>query len=82
MSAFKRTTLVVLGALFIAVAVLVWKYATTAMTSLVENAWCSTIAKSEACRFRGYQHMLIWTTIGIMNLLVLGLVFYRLLDRP
>jgi len=81
MSVPKRTALVALGAITLVVLAISWRYATVVMTSLVENAWCSTIEKAAVCRFRGYQHFLIWTIIGIINLLILGLLFDWISDR-
>ncbi|MBS0239332.1 MAG: hypothetical protein JSR89_12990 [Proteobacteria bacterium] len=81
MSMPKKIGLVVLGAIALVAGVVVWKYATVTMTSLVENAWCSTMEKAEVCHFRGYQHFLIWTIIGITNLFILGLLFDRIRDH-
>ena len=78
MSMPKQIGLIALGAIMIVVAVLVWKYATSTMTNFVETAWCATIEKAEECRYRGYQHFLIWIVIGIVNMLILGLIIDRL----
>ena len=81
MSVVRQIALIALGAIVIVAAVIVWKYSTGAMTSLVENTWCTIIAKAAVCQFRGYQHFLIWTVIGIMNLLILGLIVDRIGNR-
>jgi hypothetical protein len=81
MSLARQVALVALGAIIIAAAVIFWKYVTGAMTSLVENTWCTTIEKAAVCQFRGYQHFLIWTSIGITNLLILGLIVDRIGNR-
>ena len=81
MSVARQIALVALGAIVIAAAVIVWKYATGTMTSLVEDTWCTMIAKATVCQFRGYQHFLIWTVIGIVNLLILGLIVDRIGNR-
>ncbi len=72
-STIKRVTLTASGAILFALAIFLWTYATGTMTSLVEHFWCSMVA-AETCRFRGYQHFLIWTVLGIANLLILGLL--------
>lgn len=77
----RRVALVALGAMLIVAFVIVWKYATGTMTLFVENFWCSTFEKTDACRFRGYQHFLLWTIIGIINLLIAGLLFDRIASR-
>lgn len=45
MSVVRQVVLLVLGVIVIAAAVMVWNYATGTMTSLVEDAWCTIIAK-------------------------------------
>ena len=67
----RRVALVALGAILIVAFVIVWKYVTGIMTLFVENFWCSTFEKTDVCHFRGYQHFLIWTVIGIINLLII-----------
>jgi hypothetical protein len=81
MSVTRQAALVALGAMLIALAVIGWKYLTEAMTLFAETFWCSTFEKTGVCRFRGYQHFLIWTVIGIINLLVMGLLIDRIGDR-
>lgn len=81
MSVVRQAVLLVLGVIAIAAAVMVWNYATGTMTSLVEDAWCTIIAKAGGCRYRGYQHFLIWMIIGIVNLLILGLITDRIASR-
>jgi hypothetical protein len=77
----KQIALASLGAIIIVVALIVWAYATGTMTSLAENIWCASIGKTVECHFRGYQHFLVWTVLGIINLLVLGLLSERIADR-
>lgn len=81
MSMTKQVALVALGAILIAAFVIVWKYVTGAMTLFVENFWCTTFEKADVCRIRGYQHFLIWTVIGIVNVLIVGLLFDRMAGR-
>jgi hypothetical protein len=78
MSMTMRVALVALGAILIGAFVIVWKYVTGAMTLFVENFWCTTFEKADVCRFRGYQHFLIWAVIAIVSLVILGLVFDRI----
>ena len=81
MSMTKKVALVALGAILIAAFVIVWKYVTGTMTLFVENFWCTTIEKTDVCRFRGYQHFLIWAVIGIINILMVGFIFDRMTGR-
>ncbi len=81
MSMTRRVLLVALGAILITAFVVVWKYVTGIMALFVENFWCTTFEKADVCRFRGYQHFLIWTVIGIINALILGLLFDRIAGR-
>jgi hypothetical protein len=78
----KQVALVVLGAILIVGFVVIWKYATDALTLFVESFWCTTIDKEQVCRLRGYQHFLIWTAIGIINLLIVGWLLSHFADRP
>ncbi len=81
MSMPRQVALVALGAILIVAFVIIWKYVTGAMTLFVENFWCTTVDQAEACRLRGYQHFLIWTVIGIMNLLIAGWLLDRFAGR-
>ncbi|WP_423414508.1 hypothetical protein RLW55_14040 [Hyphomicrobium sp. B1] len=77
----KRLAVMVLGAILVVLAVVMWAYATNAMTSLVEHFWCK-LAGPEVCRTRGYQHFIIWMVLGIFNLVVLGFLNDRARARP
>ncbi|MFT3732903.1 MAG: hypothetical protein QM780_16020 [Hyphomicrobium sp.] len=77
MSIARQIALIVLGAIVIAAAVILWNFATEIMTSIVEKTWCKTIDKSHDCSVRGYQHVLIWSFFGLINLLIMGFLIER-----
>lgn len=81
MSTTKRVAMVALGALLIVTFIIVWKFVTDAMTLFVENIWCTEFEKANVCRFRGYQHFLIWMVIAIINALIVGFLFDRIGSR-
>jgi hypothetical protein len=78
--AAARFTLVVLGIFLIAAFVIIWKFATDAATIFIQNLWCTSFGRTNDCQFRGYQHFLIWTVAGIINLLIMGFLCEKLAD--
>ena len=78
MGRLKQGALAALGAVVLAIIVVVWKFATDTITMLIENAWCRTAANAEICRFRGYEHFLAWMAVGILTLLIIGVLIDRI----
>lgn len=81
LATIRRVVLVVLGMILIVVFAFVWKYVTGAMTLFLEDLWCTTIDQAGVCRYRGYQHFLLWSVVGIVNLVVLGVLWERIANR-
>ena len=81
MTLVKRVMMGVLGAVLLVGIALVWKYLTGRMTLLIEQVLCWNAPLVETCRFRGASFFLVWSVVGLVNILILGLLLERLNDR-
>jgi hypothetical protein len=74
----KKAGGILLGALLLGLAVLAWGLVTGGIVSYAERAWCWNASEPASCHFRGVWTFLLWSIVGIANLLILGLLVERL----
>jgi hypothetical protein len=81
MTLVKQAMMALLGAALLVGALLVWYYLTGRITLFIEQALCSSASVAEPCRLRGASFFLLWTVIGLVNIVLIGLLIDRLNDR-
>jgi hypothetical protein len=74
----KRAAGILLGALLLGLAVLAWGLATSAIVSYAERALCWNANGDAGCHLRGVWTFLLWSVVGIANLLIFGFLIERL----
>lgn len=77
MDYLKKAIGILLGALLFGLAVLVWGLVTSAIVSYAERALCWNSNGDEACHLRGVWTFLLWSVVGIVNLLTFGFFIER-----
>lgn len=78
MDYLKKAGGILLGALLLGLAVVAWGLVTGAIVSYAEHAWCSNTSGDVVCHLRGVWTFLLWSVVGIVNLLIFGFLIERL----
>lgn len=78
MDYLKKAAGILLGALLLGLAVLAWGFVTSAIVFYAERALCWNATGDAVCHLRGVWTFLLWSLVGIVNLLVFGFLIERL----
>lgn len=77
MNYIKKAAGILLGAVILALIILVWGFVTGGITFYAERAWCWSAGYPADCHFRGVWKFLVWCVVGVVGILIAGLLVER-----